>query len=231
MSTAERPARTPPRLIDGQNLDRATFHELYEAMPPGTRAELVQGVVRMPSPVGSDHSGESVNVIAWLALYRRRTPGVRVHDNGSTALDDANEFQPDASLRILPECGGQTRIESGLIAGAPELVVEVSRTSRHLDLGPKRLEYERAGVLEYVVRALEPDELIWHARRDDRLEVVPPGEDGIYRSAAFPGLWLDPKALLADDLDGVIAALDRGLGSAEHAAFVAQLATARGAAG
>jgi hypothetical protein len=42
----------PTALMEGQDLDQPTFHALYEAMPPGTRAELIDGVVYMPSPVG-----------------------------------------------------------------------------------------------------------------------------------------------------------------------------------
>ena len=233
MSTAERLPRTartshtPARLVAGQRLDRATFHAIYESMPLGTHSELIDGVVNMPSPVSPGHAKGSSIAMFWLTTYWRRTPGVEVLDKVSTALDDRTEVQPDALLRVLPKAGGRTRTEESYIDGPPELVVEVSRSSRYLDLGPKRLAYERAGVLEYVVRALEPDELIWHVRRDDRLEVVDPGEDGIYRSETFPGLWLDPMALLGDDLDGVATALDRGLASAEHAAFVACLAEAR----
>ena len=40
-----------PPLVAGQHLDQPTFHERYEAMPPETWAELVGGVVYMPSPV------------------------------------------------------------------------------------------------------------------------------------------------------------------------------------
>jgi hypothetical protein len=83
---------------------------------------------------------------------------------------------------------------------------------------------ERAGVLEYVVIALDPDEVIWHVRRGDRLDRIPAGADGLYRSEAFPGLWLDPEAFLADDSARLIAALERGLGTPEHASFVARLA-------
>jgi hypothetical protein len=160
-------------------------------------------------------------------MYWRRTPGVQVLAHGSTALDDWGEPQPDAQLRILPECGGQTRDDERYVVGAPELVAEVARSSRDVDLGPKRDDYERAGVLEYIVRAADPDEVIWHERRDGKLVVVSPDADGLYRSNAFPGLWLDPRALLADDLDGLLAALDRGLSSSEHAEFVARLANAK----
>jgi hypothetical protein len=77
MSTIDRPvARVLPPLVAGQRLDQATFHERYEAMPPETRAELIGGVVSMPSPLGNDH-GETDDVISyWLGHYRRFTRGV-----------------------------------------------------------------------------------------------------------------------------------------------------------
>ena len=58
MSTIERSARTATLapLVEGQRLDQATFHERYEQMPLGTRAELINGVVHMPSPVGPEHA-------------------------------------------------------------------------------------------------------------------------------------------------------------------------------
>ncbi|MFI5387706.1 MAG: Uma2 family endonuclease [Fimbriimonadales bacterium] len=114
--------------------------------------------------------------------------------------------------------------EGEYIGGAPELIVEVADTSRKIDLGPKFEDYRRAGVLEYVVVALEPDEVSWFVRREDRLEPMPPGPDGVFRSQVFPGLWLDPDALFAEDFDRLIATLDQGLATPEHADFVARLA-------
>jgi hypothetical protein len=113
------------------------------------------------------------------------------------------------------------------VRGVPELLVEVSHTTRYTDLGPKLDDYERAGVREYVVRALAPDEVLWHVLEGGRLRPLAPDADGLYRSRVFPGLWLDPGALLAHDTRGLRAALDRGLATPEHAAFVAQLAAAR----
>jgi Uma2 family endonuclease len=106
--------------------------------------------------------------------------------------------------------------------------VEVARATRYVDLGPKLADYERAGVREYVVRALDPDEVLWHVLREGKLVPLPPGPDGLYRSEVFPGLWLDPQALLAGDRRRVRAALEQGLATPEHAAFVARLAAARG---
>lgn len=182
----------------------------------------------MPSPVGASHSFMSTAVIFWLRWYRSRTPGLNVTDNGTTVLGEGSEVQPDAALLIAPECGGRSRIVRNIIVDAPELVVEVAHSTRGLDLGAKRHDYDRAGTPEYLVVALEPAEVVWHARRDGRLERVGPGEDGIYRSEVFPGLWLDPAALFDDDDRALLAALDRGLASPEHAAFVDRLAQARG---
>ena len=55
----------------------------------------------------------------------------------------------------------------------------------------------------------------------------PIGEDGLYRSIVFPGLWLDPIALLRNDTRRLRAVADVGCATPEHAAFVARLAGPR----
>ncbi len=220
----------PPRtLVEGQRLDQPTFHALYEAMPPGTRAELINGVVFMPIPVGPAHGIAHVPVIVWLDYYAESTAGVEVLDNTTAILGWKSEPQPDAMLRILPEYGGRTHDDKGIIQGAPELVVEVSKATRYVDLGPKLTDYERAGVLEYVVRALDPDEVFWFEQDQGVLDQRPISSDGIYRSAAFPGLWLDPLALLNGDRQRLRTVLDLGCATPEHAAFVARLAERKSA--
>jgi hypothetical protein len=105
MSTIDREKTLAP-LVAGQRMRRDEFHARYEAMPPETRAELIGGVVVMPSPLVYRHGKKDGKAITWLGLYGFRTPGVEVLSNASTALDDLGEPQPDASLRILPEYGG-----------------------------------------------------------------------------------------------------------------------------
>jgi Uma2 family endonuclease len=217
---------SPKLLVEGQRLDQPAFHALYEGMPPGTRAELIDGVVYMPSPVSSEHGIAMVPVIVWLSYYAENTSGVEVLDNATTILGWKSEPQPDGSLRLLSECGGRTSIESGFVHGAPELVVEVAKATRYVDLGPKLKDYERAGVLEYVVRAIDPDEIYWFIQEQGALVQRPIGDDGFYRSTAFPGLWLDPVALLDGDTRRLRAVIDLGCGATEHAAFVARLAAA-----
>ena len=148
--------------------------------------------------------------------------------NTSTVLGRKSELQPDGLLRVLPECGGQTLSDPRFVLGVPELLVEVAHSSRYTDLGPKFDDYEQAGVLEYVVRSIEPDEVCWFVLRHGRFTEHSPGPDGIYRSVVFPGLWLDAAALLSDDIWRLRAVVDLGCATPEHSEFVARLAAARG---
>ena len=226
MSTIEEPRmETLPPLLAGARLDQPTFHDRYEAMPPETRAELVGGVVYMPSPMSSDHGFESRRVNGWLFYYQLHTPGVWGADGVTVKLPPWFEPQPDCVLRIPAELGGQSWVDAtGYLTGAPELVIEVARSSKAFDLGAKKADYERAGVCEYVVVAINPNQVHWFIRRDGRFEVLPPGPDGVFRSQIFPGLWLDPQAFYAGKLKRLIEVLEKGLATTEHAGFRAQLA-------
>ena len=153
---------------------------------------------------------------------------MRSGDNGSLRLDLSNMPQPDALLIVRPEYGGRVRIgEDDYIEGGPELVAEVSASSAGYDLGEKQAAYLRNGVLEYIVWRVLDRAVDWFVLRDDRYERLAPGADGILRSAVFPGLWLDPAALTGGDSARVLAVLQQGIGSAEHAGFVDQLGARR----
>lgn len=229
MSTLESRIRAYPPLVEGQRLDQPTFHERYDAMPPGTWAELLDGVVYMSSPAGFVHGRAQVPPVVWLSYYAENTPGVEVLDNASLIVDPRSEPQPDLQLRILPDSGGRTRVAGRFVVGVPELIVEVSHSSRSKDLGPKLKEYERIAVLEYIVLAIEPDEVIWHVLEEGRLSPIATDPDGLHRSRVFPGLWLDPQALIRLDTRRLRQVVDLGLATPEHAAFVARLAAARAA--
>jgi len=93
-------------LENGDRLTRPEFERRYAAMPHVKKAELIEGVVYMPSLVSNEHAQPYFDLIAWLAFYRVATPGIAGGDNGSLRLDLDNEPQPDAFLRILAEHGG-----------------------------------------------------------------------------------------------------------------------------
>ena len=216
-------SRVPP-LENGDRLTRPEFERRYAAMPHVKKAELIEGVVYMPSPVSNEHAQPHFDLITWLGFYRAATPGIAGGDNGTVRLDLDNEPQPDAFLRILAEHGGQSRVdEDGYVSDAPELVAEVARSSVSIDLHAKLNAYRRNGVREYIVWRVEDRTIDWFILREGRYETLAVGSDGLYRSEVLPGLWLDAVALLRGDLQAVFQTVQRGLESPEHVAFVRRL--------
>jgi Uma2 family endonuclease len=220
--------KPPPPLENGDRLTAAEFLRRYRAMPKDVKAELIDGVVHMASPVSVFHGTPHADLVGWLVIYRIGTPGTVVADNTTTHLEPRNVPQPDAALYVGPEYGGTVTISTeGYIEGAPELVVEVAATSASYDLGPKMTAYARTGVREYIVLRTHDAAVDWFVLRNAAYVPLPPGSDEIHRSEVFPGLWLDAAAVVAGDMARVNAVLQQGLQSAEHARFVAELQARR----
>jgi Uma2 family endonuclease len=226
MTTTIKPARarTVPPLENGDHLDQPTFHARYEAMPEDCRAELVGGIVYMASPQKVPHSKTQQMIAQWLGGYAVATPGTDTLVNNTQILGPDSEPEPDGCLFITPEQGGQVYIDADeYLNGAPELIVEVSSSTESIDLNRKKLDYQKAGVREYVVLALRMQQVFWFVRQRGKYREVPLPADGIFRSRVFPGLWLDAEAILGNDRRRLLAALRQGLATPEHAAFVAKL--------
>ncbi len=221
MSTASVP-HVPP-LEPGDRLTREEFLRRWEADPEIKKAELIGGIVYMPSPVTVVHGEMEGDVGTWLGIYKIATPGVGAGHNTTTFLLEDTP-QPDLYLRILPDCGGRSRVEGKYLHGVPELVAEVCRSSAVYDLHVKLEMYQAAGIPEYLAVLLHERETRWHVLKNGRYQLLPADADGIWRSRVFPGLWLDGTALLAGRMEDVQARLQDGLRSPEHARFVADLA-------
>jgi Uma2 family endonuclease len=227
MSTAEL-EQDVPELVPGDFLPRDEFLRRWEATSHVKRAELIQGVVYMPSPLSREHGATDLNVATWLGVYKAATPGCEAMTNATWLMGEDDAPQPDRSLRILPECGGQSQTKGRYAAGAPEFLAEVCLSSTAYDLHQKLEVYQGAGVREYLAVLMREREVRWHRLAGAAFEVVPAPADGVHRSEVFPGLWLDAPALLAGDLARVLAVLNEGIGSPEHGQFVGQLAARRG---
>jgi Uma2 family endonuclease len=220
--TAAAAALLPP-LENGDRLTRSEFERRYEAMPRLKRAELIEGVVYVGSPVRHDQHGQpDSDISGWIAVYRWATPGTTSANNTTARLDLDNEPQPDILLRIAR--GGRSQIgEDGYVEGAPELVVEIAASSASYDLHDKLRAYRRNGVQEYIIWRTLDRKLDWLALEDGTYRALEPDEAGIIRSAVFPGLWLAASALLSGDMATVLATVQQGIASPEHAAFVERL--------
>lgn len=210
-----------PPLQTGDHLTLVEFERRYSAQPHLKKAELIEGVVYVPSPVSLEHSHRHAVIMGWLINYQAATPGLRLLDNATIRLDAENEVQPDAALCILN--GGQTSPAGSYLQGAPELVVEIATTSAAYDLHEKLRVYRRTGVQEYIILLTHERETVWYRLEEGAYETVAPDADGITRSRMYPGLHFHSDLFWADDLPGLLAALATGLKTDEHAAFAASL--------
>jgi Uma2 family endonuclease len=222
--------RVPP-LEQGDRLGRSEFFRRYAAMPPNIKAERIAGMVHMAAAAHSSafHGQPHAALIGWLFTYWAATPGVVVSDNSTVLLDFDNDPQPDAFVRILPTHGGRTTLTpEGYVQGPPELIVEVAASSVSFDLGSKLHAYRRNGVSEYLVYRAYDEQFDWFVLRDGQYERHLADAQNIYRSQAFPGLWLKADAFVAGQLTELLSVLRTGLASPEHEDFVRKLAGQQG---
>ncbi|BAY92202.1 MULTISPECIES: Uma2 family endonuclease [unclassified Tolypothrix] len=217
--------RNLPPLQSGDRLTRPEFERRYEAAPHIKKAELIEGIVYVASPLRHEQHGKPHSrVLTWLGVYQSLTPGVDLSVEPTVRLDLDNEPQPDAVLFLESAVGGQTRLSSdGYIEGAPELIVEIAASSAAIDRGSKKQAYRRNGVLEYVIWQSYENQIEWFYLTDGDYQLLSPDTDGIIRSQVFPGLWLAVEALLNNQMAQVLELVQAGLKSPEHYEFVQQL--------
>ncbi len=217
-------AGTPP-LRAGARLTRAEFERRYAARPDLKKAELIEGIVYMPSPVRfASHSHPHATIMGWLVTFSAATPGVKAADNTTVRLDLDNEPQPDAILLVVPEAGGSVDLSADdYVVGAPELIVEVAASSAAIDLHAKLCAYRRNGVREYVVWRVPDRQIDWFVLQDGEYRPLVADRDGMLESRVFPGLRLAVDALLRGDVARVLAELQSGIRTPRHAEFVARL--------
>ena len=211
--------KRPPTLQTGDRLTRAEFERRYKSLPKIKNAELIEGVVFMPSPVHFHaHSQPHGQIMGWLFPYSASTPKVLIGDNATLRLDTENEVQPDAALFIK---GGKCKIsDDDYLEGAPELIVEIAASSVSYDLYDKLKIYRRNGVQEYMVWQVNDKRVDWFELNEGQYLSLTPDANRIIKSKIFPGLNLAVNDLLEGNMAKVLAELQKGLASEEHVKFV-----------
>lgn len=222
-------ARIPP-LESGDRLTRHEFERRYTAMPQIKKAELIEGVVYVASPLRFESHAEPHGLlIIWLGTYKVATSkvatsGVKLGIEPTVRLDQDNEPQPDGVLLIDERVGGQSRLDADdYIEGAPELVAEVAASSAAIDMNTKKTAYRRNGVREYIVWQIFENRLDWFCLDRGEYSPLVADSEGVIKSQVFPGLWLSVTDLLTGNMSQVLSVLQLGLNSAEHQAFVQSL--------
>jgi Uma2 family endonuclease len=228
---AQKPLGAPrekPRLgalANGDQLSASEFMRRYEAMPDVKKAELIDGIVYMGSPVSLLHAKPDGLIQLWLGNYSISTPGTQSLPNATVRLDADNVPQPDSLLRLLPECGGKTQVDAkNYLIGPPELIVEIAASSTSIDMHRKLRTYKRAGVQEYLVWRTLDQEFDWFVLQEDEYRALEPDGEGNLQSAHFPGLVLNLNALLAMNGVAVLETLQAAMKKPVHLEFVSKLA-------
>ncbi len=214
-----------PPLENGDRLTRAEFERRYEAMPEKIKVELIEGVVYMASPVRiTNHAKPHSRIMGWLFNYCAATKGVDFADNSTVRLDQDNEPQPDAVLFIKEDYGGNSSISpDDYLEGSPELVVEIAASTVSYDTTEKKKIYRRNGVKEYIIWRVYDRAIDWFAWEDGDYAALEADRNGVIESRLFGGLRLNVKAMLSDDLQKVLADLQKGLQSKNHKEFLKNL--------
>ena len=214
-----------PELCTGDRLTRADFERRYSAMRHVKKAELIEGVVHMPSPVSrKKHSILRASLLSgWETTSSQLPAPILATTAPSASIGKTSRSRTPcfASCRSAAANLGTTTITS---AGASwNWVAEVAASSESYDLHDKLRAYQRNGVREYIVWRVRNAAIDWFVLREGRFEKLLPDVSGYLKSEVFPGLWLDPAAMTSGDPARVMAVLQQGIASSEHAAFVARL--------
>lgn len=199
----------PVVLESGDRLTRAEFHRRYCLRPDIRRAELIQGVVYVASPLRVRSHGQPHSLAdLWLGTYAARDPALHVSIDSTLYLSNDDELQPDLMLFREPSPGGELRrTPDDYLEGVPPFVVEIAASSAGYDLHDKKESYRRAGVREYLVWRTIDAAIDWFRLQDNEYVRVEPDHDAIIESEVFPGLRLSVLALLTGDRATILAAL------------------------
>jgi Uma2 family endonuclease len=214
-----------PPLENGDRLIRPEFERRYQAMPGLKKAELIEGVVYMASPLRFKfHAEPHGRLITWLGVYQAATPQIQMGIEPTVRLDIDNELQPDGVLLISQESGGKSTLSvEGYLEGSPELVVEIAASSAAIDLGDKKRAYRRSGIQEYLVWQVFDQKIDWFNLENGDYISLLPNQQGVICSLVFPGLWLDISAMLNGNMSRVLDILKAGINSVEHQEFIQKL--------
>jgi Uma2 family endonuclease len=168
-----------------------TEHDLAAMPEDGHRYELIDGVLLVTPAPSFSHQTVVTSLIVLLVGARRAEHRVLVAPF-DVRFAPTTVVQPDVLVTRKGD-PGEARLEK-----APLLVVEVlSPSTRHLDLGTKRLAYEAAGVQAYWL--IDPDVprlTVLHLEEGRYVEqATVTGEDAF--DATFPfAVRVVPAALL-----------------------------------
>ena len=213
-------------LQNGDRLTREEFERRYDAMPHLKNAELIEGVVYLPSsPVSNDnhgapHADMMMPLAALSSVHSRRARGRQL--DGSSRSRQRRSAGRSTSSRST---AARSRLRTGTSWGDRNWPPRWPSARPATTWGPSCRSIAATPCRDPVLRVFD-EALDWFILRGSQYERLEPSK-GIHKSEVFPGLWLDAASLLSGDLARVHEVLQQGLASKQHKKFVAQLQGAK----
>lgn len=178
--------------------ERMTAKDFFRRAPEDRKAELIDGVMIMPSPPSDKHE-RLVGFLFTLTRMYGEEKNLGEVRGSRTAVELEEDQAPEPDVLFVAKERANIIADEGVF-GAPDLVVEVlSASTASYDRGAKFRAYERAGVRElWLVDPYGPAGTEFYQRQGNNLKPVMPDADGIVHSIALPGFklktaWLWPQ--------------------------------------
>ncbi len=197
-----------PKVAPG---DRMTDDEFFQFAPADRKAELIGGILVMPSPAYDPHEDRQGFLLTILRTFvRHKQLGIVRGSHTAVHLQTGENYEPDV-LFVAAERANIVRREG--VFGAPDLVIELlSPGTANYDWGVKRRVYAQSGVRELWL--IDPNGLDGSAffQRDESGLKEVSFQDNVLRSLAVPGFylradWLWPESGNLPDEIGVLKEL------------------------
>jgi Uma2 family endonuclease len=131
--------KSPPR----------TAMEVFEMLPEGTLAEVINNLIYMSPAPSFEHQDLLGDLFADIKIHvRNHQLGKCVFSPVDVYLGDTNAVQPDI---VFIASGNLHIIQNGKVKGVPDLIIEVLSENRKHDLETKKNLYEAFAVKEYFI--------------------------------------------------------------------------------
>ena len=126
-----------------------TALEVFEMLPEGTLAEVIDNTIYMPPSPTFEHQDILGDLYTPINSHVKSLKlGKCVVSPMDVYLSNRYVVQPDILFITTANLG---IIQNGKIKGAPDLIIEILSTNRKYDIEDKKAVYETFGVKEYIV--------------------------------------------------------------------------------
>lgn len=172
-------------------VERMTAKDFFRRAPEDRKAELIDGVMIMPSPPSDRHERLVGFLFTLIRMYCEDRDLGEVRGS-RTAVELADDQAPEPDVLFVAKERADIITDEGVF-GAPDLVIEVlSASTAAYDRGSKFHAYERAGVRElWLIDPYGPAGTEFYQRSGEYLKPIMPGPNNVLSSMVLPGFRLN----------------------------------------